>query len=43
MPYTVVIPNHAKKQIRAVPKQDATRILDALERFANDMDFPSMT
>jgi mRNA interferase RelE/StbE len=39
MPYEVLIPNHAKKQISAIPTQFAVRILDALEGFASDLDY----
>jgi len=39
MPYRVVIPDHAKKQIRDIPRQCAVRIMDAIEGFATDPDY----
>ena len=39
MPYRVIIPSHAKKQIRDIPRQFAVRIMDAVEGFATDLDY----
>lgn len=39
MPYRVLIPSHAKKQLRDIPREFASRILDALEGFAQDLDY----
>jgi mRNA-degrading endonuclease RelE of RelBE toxin-antitoxin system len=39
MPYRVLIPHHAKKQLRDIPREFASRILDALEGFAQDLDY----
>ena len=39
MQYSVSIPHHAKKQLRAIPKPDATRILDAVEGFSQELDY----
>jgi mRNA-degrading endonuclease RelE of RelBE toxin-antitoxin system len=33
MPYRVLIPHHAKKQLRDIPREFASRILDALEMY----------
>jgi len=39
MPYSVSIPHHAKKQLRAIPKPDGTRFLDAVEGFSQELDY----
>ena len=39
MQYSVSISHHAKKQLRAIPKSDATRILDAIEGFSHELDY----
>jgi len=39
MVYLVVIPNHTKKQLRHIPANHATRILDAIAGFAQELDY----
>jgi mRNA-degrading endonuclease RelE of RelBE toxin-antitoxin system len=38
MPYEIWIPHRVEMQIAAIPKESASRILDDLEEFAENLD-----
>ena len=39
MPYEVLIPHRVERQLAAIPREYAARILDDLEGFASGLDF----
>jgi len=39
MAYIVIIPNPAKKQLQDIPKEQASRILDVIEGFSENLDY----
>jgi len=39
MAYTVIIPNHAKKQLQDIPRELASSILDTIEGFAKNLNY----
>jgi mRNA-degrading endonuclease RelE of RelBE toxin-antitoxin system len=39
LPYEILIPRHAERQIVKIPREFATRILDDLEGFAEGLDY----
>ena len=39
MPYEILIPQRVERQIAKIPREFASRILDDLEGFADDLDF----